>query len=248
MALSDLETTPHEDVLGPRRIDGISVLLACIGAIISGFIGAIIALVMAYLLFNKIDTSTQGMSGYFLSLIGFFATLSSALVSLSMSRLVFGDKYREGWTTFTQVFVFSIFTYIFLTPLYLMVGTQYLAYIFALHVLIGTFGASMVTEILSSYRYVLLGVYGSFIGFMVSISVIVSLFSTHSASEVQFYMLVGVIIITHLTTTGVRVLFEFFYSLYYQATGNDQLGDIFARIEAEEQEIVKVAQEKLEKF
>jgi len=45
-----------------------------------------------------------------------------------------------------------------------------------------------------------------------------------------------------------RSLFEYGYYSLFKYTGFDQLGDIFSKIEEEEIEAVKKAQEELEKF
>ena len=244
--------TSSEEILGPRKVEGISVILASIGAIVAGFVGGLFTLVGAYFLFNRVDSTTMGMSGYFLSLIGFFSVLVTAYISLFMNRVIFGDKYHEGLTTFNQISVFSIFVYILITPLYLYVASlehsEYLAYVYLLHILVNSFGTSMIAEVLANYRYVLLGIYGAFIGFLVSLSITFIFTMTMSGSSVKFFILAGAFIVVNFVTTFSRVLFEYGYYTIYSVTGNDQLGDIFARIEAEEREMVAEAEERLGKF
>ncbi|MDD2487207.1 MAG: hypothetical protein PHS92_02475 [Candidatus Gracilibacteria bacterium] len=249
MNLEETRAT-NEELLGPPKADMLMVGLNAVGSLIAGFAGGLIILVSVYFFLGK----TQAFSGvypYIFSLTGFFAVLFTSGLNLIMNRLLNPDKYKRGMITFVQVFIFSTFLYIFLAPGYLY--TSYnnqamLIYIFTIHILVGILGTSIFSEVLSNYRYILLGLYGSFIGFFVSILISILIFLNLTKSNQSLYILIGTIIIINLTINTCRSLFEYVYYIIYKNTDFDQLGDIFYQIEQEEKEIAENARKKLERF
>ncbi|EKD29464.1 MAG: hypothetical protein ACD_78C00396G0001, partial [uncultured bacterium (gcode 4)] len=136
-------------------------------------------------------------------------------------------------------------------PLYIYMNAvkpDFIIIIFTIHILTNILATSLIAEILSNYRYILLGVYGSFIGFFVASFISVVFFLSFSPSKTALYSLMGVIIVINFVITISRSLFEFVYSRIYIHTGNDQLGDIFSKMETEEKELVEKAQRELENF
>jgi hypothetical protein len=79
--------------------------------------------------------------------------------------------------------IFKILLFIVFTPVYLIVrsgdttNTMVLV-IFALNVLVATLGSGIIMSLLSSYRYSLLGIYGNFVGFLLSGLISIFLYTT----------------------------------------------------------------------
>jgi len=99
--------------------------------------------------------------------------------------LLFPEKYKQGSIVFGQTFILSILFFILVTPLYVyinLVKPEVLILAFLFHVLINIFIASLLSEILSSYRYILLSLYGSFIGFFFTSVLSVIFFMNFSSS------------------------------------------------------------------
>lgn len=147
--------------------------------------------------------------------------------------------------------ILSIFFFILVTPLYVYINwikPDLLIFAFLFHVLINILATSLLSEILSSYRYVLLSIYGSFIGFFITSLLSVVFFMNFSPSRNALYSLIGVIIVINFVITLFRLLFEFVYYRIYITTGTDHLGDIFAQIEQEEKTLVAKAEKELATF
>ncbi|MDD2516007.1 MAG: hypothetical protein PHF26_02210 [Candidatus Gracilibacteria bacterium] len=241
----------NEDILGPYKVDAVYIGLTSLGSIISGFIGGIVIFIAIFFLLQK----TGGVSGvypFLFSLVGLFSISMVAYLNLFLNKLIHPEKYQRGSVAFTQMTIFLIMFYIFITPLYMFVGGETassLIYVFIIHVTISIFGTSLIGEILSSYRYILIGIYGSFIGLFFAIFMATAILIKGGESySNSLYSLIGAIIIINFFIATFRSIFEFIYYKIYQLTGTDMLGDIFYQIELEEKEEVKKAQENLEKF
>lgn len=245
----EIEIKTNEDMLGPAKVDALSMGLASIGSIAAGFIGGLFTLLFTYVFLGSLQAST--IFPYILSLVGFFAVLITVSVSFMLNRMLFAEKYKEGGVVLGQMAVISIFLFILVTPLYVYINwirPDFLIFAFLFHLLINVLATSLLSEILSSYRYVLLSIYGSFIGFFVASLLSVVFFMNFSPSRSALYSLIGVIIVVNFVITLFRLLFEFVYYKIYVSTGTDHLGDIFGKIEQEEKELVAKAEKELATF
>lgn len=244
-----LEIRANEDILGPAKVDIVSIGLACLGSIASGFMGGLFTLLFTYVFLGSLQASI--IFPYILSLVGFFAVLITVSMSFILNRMLFAEKYKEGGVVLGQMAILSIFFFILVTPLYVYINwvkPDLLIFAFLFHIIINILATSLLSEILSSYRYALLSIYGSFIGFFVASLLSVVFFMNFSPSRSALYSLIGVIIVVNFVITLFRLLFEFVYYKIYASTGTDHLGDIFGKIENEEKELVAKAEKELGTF
>lgn len=181
---------------------------------------------------------------------GFFTSSVCVFMTLWMNKLIAPDKYRYGSLTFVQLAIFAVILYVLILPLYIYVGSigMNVIYIFVGHILISILGSAIITETLSNYRYVLLGIYGSLAGFLFTSLLIVLFFLNAKSINVALFGLIGAVIIGNILTNLIRSLVEFAYYRIYLMTGTDLLGDIYYQIENEEREILEKARKQLEKF
>lgn len=240
-----------EDLLGPPKVDIVSVGLSTLGSLVSGFVGGIVILISTLLFLKAAKIASPGIFPYVLALVGFFAILLTTYLTLFMNTLVFPNKYKEGLATFGQTFAFSILLFILVVPLYVYMNTadiDRIVFVFVLHVLLNSLGVLLISEILSNYRYAVLSVYSSFSGFFVATAASVVFFMNFSESDSMIYSLVGVIVVVNTFMTFFRLLTELAYYKFYKLTGLDPLGDIYARIERDENEILARAEKDLVRF
>lgn len=238
-----------EDVFGPTRMDIVSVWLTSLGSIIAGAIGGLFTLLITYLFLGSIQTSS--IFPYILSLVGFFAIIVTISISFIFNRLLFPSKYRQGSMIFAQMSILSIILFVLITPLYIYISAykpDFLIFAFLFHILLNIFAASIISEILSGYRYILLSIYGSFIGFFAAAFLSVVFFLNFSPSKNALYSLIWVIIVINFVITLFRSLFEFIYYRIYTSTGTDYLGDIFSKMETEEKELIARTEKELTTF
>ena len=116
--------------------------------------------------------------------------------------------------------------------------------VFILHSIILTFGTSIIIEVLSNYRYILTGIYGSFVGIFITGILTMTLFSSFSSGYAKLLSLLVILPLVNTCMILWKQLFEFAYYYYNQYTNLDQLGDIFYQIELEEKELLKEEEEK----
>jgi len=240
----------QEDLLGPPRIDLIQVWLSAVGSIVSWFVWSII-IILSISLFLQSAKSFVWIYPYLYISTVTMAMLITSAINIFMNKIINPEKYKRWSIVFTQIFLLNIFLYIILIFAYVFVANKnidYLIYIFSAHVIIAMLGASLLTEILSSYRYVLLGIYGSFIWSLFSILLTTIVFSSLWESNKNLYVLIWLLIIINFATITIKWLFEYLYYIYYKKTWMDQLWDIYYQIELEEKEQLKKVQKELEKF
>lgn len=240
----------QEDLLGPPRIDIIQVWLSAVGSIVSWFVWSII-IILSISLFLQSAKSFVWIYPYLYISTVTMAMLITSAINIFMNKIINPEKYKRWSIVFTQIFLLNIFLYIILIFAYVFVANKnidYLIYIFSAHVIIAMLGASLLTEILSSYRYVLLGIYGSFIWSLFSILLTTIVFSSLWESNKNLYVLIWLLIIINFATITIKWLFEYLYYIYYKKTWMDQLWDIYYQIELEEKEQLKKVQKELEEF
>lgn len=239
-----------EDLLGPPRVDIIQVWLSALWSIISGFIWSIVIVLSIFLFLQGAKSFTWIYPYVYISTVTMAVLITSA-INIFLNKIINPDKYTRWSIIFTQIFLLNIFLYIILVFAYVIVASKnidYLVYIFSIHVIIAILWSALLTEILSSYRYVLLGIYWSFIGSLFAIILSVVVFLNSWESNKNLYILIALLIIINLATTSIKWLFEYLYYIYYSKTWMDQLWDIYYQIELEEKEELKKAQKELETF
>jgi hypothetical protein len=240
-----------EDRLGPAEVDLVSVGLGTLGGIIAGFFGGLLSFVASYVFVGMTQVAGTGVYPYLLSLVAFFSIVLTVSTYFVFMRMLFPDKYRGAGLGFGQILLFCIFSYACVTPLYIAVGImapEQILTVFAIHVTLAVFGSSLVLEIVSNYRYVLLGVYGSFFGLFGSVVLTAAYFFGAQESARAIYSLLALPVVIAGIMTFVRLLFEAIYSFLYRQVGIDPLGDIFERIEQEELGEARRAERELVRF
>ena len=239
------------DTLGPLPITGVQFGLISAGSVIAGFAGGTLNLLLVFIILGSIRANDVSLSPYLLSMIAFFSILATTYLNIVFHRLVFPDKYRNMSNVFTQVSIFTILVYSLITPLYVFVSIsspENIIFIFTLHVILSTFGTNLITESLSTYRYLLIGVYGAFVGLLLNSTIFTVLLLKYGTSNTALYGFVGIIITTNLFSVMFRAGFELAYHRLYLGTGWDPLGDMYAKIEDEEREAAEEARKNMERF
>lgn len=141
--------------------------------------------------------------------------------------------------------------YILFTPLYVYIGgdrNDLLMMVFCVHALTATLGSVLIMEIIAQYRYSLLALYSSFIGFFFASFSTFVLFSGTEISKKILFSLSSILILSIFTQTVFRTLFEFLYYKLYTLTGMDLLGNAFAEIQSDEMAKVDQAEKALTQF
>ena len=115
--------------------------------------------------------------------------------------------------------------------------------VFLVHVLLLKFGVSIVLETISNYKYILISLYGSFFGLIVTSIATIALFNSFDSWVAKLIALVALVPIINVSMVVTKQLFELAYYKYYLYYGIDSLGDIFERVRQEEEDMLRIEEE-----
>lgn len=242
-----------DDVLWPRESNIKDVLINSIWGLIAWLIWSIIILIIVTMISGVLDVqwsfekarmgiSTSWIFPFLLSVVAFLA--SSVMIFSTLMFLSYLDpiKYKKNVIIYGQIAFFLFITYLFITPLYIYTGVKSydnIMYVFLAHMMILSFGISVLLELLNNYRYVLPGLYSSFISLFLSSFIILSIFFSFDTGDARLFSLLIILPLINTFIIFFKQLFELVYYYYYKLTGMDQLGDIFYQIELEEKEQIR---------
>ena len=191
----------------------------------------------------KASVKVSAIFPILLSIITLIWTSITFFLSYYLLSLTNPERYKRSWIILWQLFFFNILTYIFITPVYIYVGMtnyEFVMQLFLIHTLIIAFGSSIIIETLNNYRYVLIGIYGSFIWLFVSMIITLITFYYFPEWYSKLISLVLLLPLISFSTTFFKQLFDLWYYKYHKFTNQDQLWDIFYQIElAEKQELIE---------
>lgn len=254
-----MELKEQENLFWPKKVTFSEVLVFSWWAFISWFIWSIILLLIVFFSSWVIEIPTNLASDkitfwwnsalfpFILAFITFFVTIIVTFSTYLFYSIIKPTKYKRTSIHFWQLAFFAIFTYIFLTPVYIYLwifSYSNIMLIFIIHVLFLSFWTSLILEILNNYRYILLWLYAHFL-WLILASIII--FVTFFSFETWFAKLVSLLIILPVSNwliTLFKWLFEYLYFVYFKVTWYDQLWDIIHQIEQEEEdELAHVVEE-----
>lgn len=243
---------------GPRKIQLQDIGLSTLWGLIAGLIASIIILIIVFASSSIISIPgtfeqarlwlwTNGMFPFILSFVTFIATTVMILLTYKIMEMIHPERYKKSMITYWQISFFWILTYILLTPIYIYTGIlsyDNIMLVFIVHSIVLAFGTSIIIEVLSNYRYILLWIYASFVGVMGASIVTILIFTSFSSGYAKLISLLVILPIINTCLILFKQVFEFLYYYYHKYTNLDQLGDIFYQIEIEEKELQREEEEK----
>ena len=242
----------------PQALPIRDIWVTSLGALISGILGSVAILVITFLssglinipqtyLESKASLNTTAFFPIVLSIISFFAISLTQFLSYGVLRMTQPERYKKSSVIIGQMFFFALFLYLILAPIYIYVGLisyEHILSLFLFHVLIQSFWTSILIEVLNNYRYILIGIYGSFFGLLVSFMITLLIYSSFQHGQAQLISLVLLLPLINFANTFFKQLFDFAYYKYYTFSNQDPLGDIFYQIELAEKEELLEEEEK----
>jgi len=242
----------------PKKLLFSDALINSIWSLIAWALWSVIILIITFSIWSVINIpaafntanvwiETNAIFPLVLSVITLIWTTTTIFLTYFIAHLTNSERYRKNIIILGQIAFFAVMTYLFVTPIYLYAGLQnydYIMYVFLAHTLTVTFWTSVILEILNNYRYILIWVYGSFVGLFVSIIITIGIFSLFSAGIAKLISLIILLPIINFFMTFFKQLFEIIYMYYFRMTNQDQLWDIFYQIEMEEKEALREEEEK----
>lgn len=244
---------------GPKKIVIQDIALNALWAMIAGFIGSILILIIVFATSSFLNISwtfeiarlewgkTNPMFPFVLSFITFIATMVTLFLSVTLLHMTSPERYKKNAVTYGQIGFFGIFIYLAITPVYIYTGMMNydnIMLIFIIHSIILLFGSSILLEVLNNYRYILTGFYGSFVALFFTSIIVLSIFTALTTGYAKLLSLLIMLPIINTSIVFFKWLFELVYYKYHHFSNTDFLWDIFYRIELEEKESLREEEEK----
>lgn len=173
--------------LGPARISFASFLLKLLAGGAGGTLGSLILLVIFIFassvmapLTGELDAidSVSPIFTFILMMMVFLGSTVGNIVSVWLLSLTEKGKYTRTSSTIYQIFIISIIIFLLMVPVYFIasaIDATYAGYAVALHILLSAQAAAIIMEIISNYRYSLVGLYGATFSILLSAMVMFGL-------------------------------------------------------------------------
>ncbi|MFH1284718.1 MAG: hypothetical protein ABIH78_03995 [Candidatus Peregrinibacteria bacterium] len=152
-------------------------ILKILAAGAGGIVGTVILLVIFFLassLLAPLTTPDEYISPVFVFILLMMVFLSSTagnLLSVFLLSLTERDRYKRVSSAIYQIFIISLIIFLLMAPVYFItasINISITAYAIGLHIILTAMTSALVLEIVSNYRYALLGVYGITFSILVS--------------------------------------------------------------------------------
>lgn len=179
------ENIPSE--IGPSRISFATFLLKILAGGAGGTLGALI-LVVIFVFASSVMSPLAGdleevstvspIFTFILMMMVFLASTVGNLISVWLLSLTERGKYTRTASTIYQTFTLSIIIFLLMVPVYFITAASdisYIGYAVALHILLSAQASALIMEIVSNYRYALVGVYGGTFSILLSAMVMFGL-------------------------------------------------------------------------
>lgn len=242
---------------GPRKIEFKDAIINSFGSLIAWFIGSVVMLLIVFFTsgfldvpawFSQVETwvKTSSIFPIFLSIVTLIGTSAAMFSTYKFFNLTDSEKYKSNLIILGQIAFFIVFVYVFITPIYIfewLKTYENIMYIYLIHTLLLVFGTSIIIEILNNYRYVLLGLFGSFVWLFFASIFTLWIYNSFSTSYAKLISLLVILPVANFLMTLFKQLFELLYFYYNKYTNLDPLWDIFYQIELEEREKLREEEE-----
>ncbi|MFA6991766.1 MAG: hypothetical protein WC269_00575 [Candidatus Gracilibacteria bacterium] len=190
--------------LGPPRITFSTFLLKVLAGGIGGSLGALILLVIFMLAATVLTPISGGQELEYVSPIFIFvlmvmvfvASTASNLLSVFLLSLTEKDKYTRTRSAIYQVFIVSIIIFLMMVPLYLLAANldvKIAAYIVALHIILTAQLSAIILEIVSDYKYSLVGIYGVIFSIIVSAFLMTIVYGVIDYTALVFFLALPIV-------------------------------------------------------
>lgn len=242
----------------PRSLKIQDIGLNTLGSLIAGFTGSIILIIIVFASAKvlsipqsfetaRLSNETSNIFPFILALITFFVTSCSFLLATKLLQLTDSEKFQPNRLLISHMLFFWLVVYICFTPIYLISAQKNydnLILIFIVHSLFLAFGTSLLQEIFSNYRYILVGFYGSSLALFFTSTLTLLIFLSFDGWYARLVSLLIILPLIITSMTFFKGIFEYFYTKYYYFTNLDPLGDIQKQLEKQSEEELKELEQK----
>lgn len=166
--------------LGPPRISFPRFLLKILAAMTGGIAGTLILLLVFVLSSSILTQVLNPQAEEYVSPIFVFVTmvmifLASTIGDIFSTLLLSfteSEKYTRRSSSIYQIFIVHVIIFILMVPVYFITASLNITvYAIALHIVISAQVSALILEIISNYKYALIGLYGITFSILISAGV-----------------------------------------------------------------------------
>lgn len=161
------------------KFNFLSLLTRTISALGGGIAGTIVLLIV-YMLSSSVIQPVLQQTEEGTDVTPFFTVVIMAMVFVSLlAANIFaplfisftqGERYTRTSTSLFQIFIVNIVIFVLLVPVYLFAtGIEFLAFVAGLQIALAIMGSALIFEVISNYKYSILGIYSVIFALLVSI-------------------------------------------------------------------------------
>jgi hypothetical protein len=193
--------------LGPGRISFGTFLLKILAGAAGGIGGSLILVIIFVLASSVLAPLTGGLQDgapiqvspiftFILMMMIFLSTTVGNIVSTWLMALTERDKYTRTSSAISQVFIISMIIFVLMVPVYFITSATNItitAYAVALHIIISAQVSALILEIVSNYRYSLVGVYGITFSILVSAGIMFGLAGIVTSPQILLFVALPIV-------------------------------------------------------
>jgi MFS family permease len=196
---------PSTDIVEQSRFTFLALITRTIAAF-SGGVAGTLALLFIYLLsssilvpvFSNVEETVQINPLFVFVLMGmiFASTLVANLLSPLFISFTQKDKYKRTTTSLFQIFIMNIVIFVILSPVYLFssgVGAEFMSYAAGLQIAFSVLASAMIFEIISNYRYAILGVYSTIFAILSGIAFNIMIYQVTGTATILLFVALPVL-------------------------------------------------------
>ncbi|MBI5754248.1 hypothetical protein HZA40_03860 [Candidatus Peregrinibacteria bacterium] len=192
------ETTDQKvQELGPGRISFGTFLLKILAGAAGGIGGSLILVIIFVLASSVLSPITGGLEGetsqispiftFILMMMIFLSSTVGNIISTWLLALTERGKYTRIASAIYQVFIISMIIFVLMVPVYFITTISVTPYAVALHIIISAQVSALILEIVSNYRYALVGVYGITFSILISAGVMFGLAGVITSPQILLF-------------------------------------------------------------
>lgn len=245
----------QEQEIGPASIGFTTFLLKLLSGCVGGAAGGLLILVVFLFTasFMQAQLTAEAISPIFIFLLMvmiFLGSTISNLLSVFLVSLTEREKYKRTKTALYQVFIMGVLIFLLMVPVYFITASTNIglaAYAVALHIILSAQLSANILEIVSDYKYALVGVYGAAFSILVSAG---TMFGMYAMIENPTILLFTAIPIVWVSLTVVQSITMMIYGWIARIYDKDFLatqtvyGDDYGKqVESEEEKAPRAKDE-----
>jgi hypothetical protein len=190
-------------VEGPPRVSFATFLLKILAGSVGGSGGAVVLIIIFFLASGIIapvsgaegEAGTSPIFTFVLMMMVFLASTVGNILSIWLLSLAESDRYKRVSSAIYQVFILSIIIFLFMVPVYFITAStiDLTAYAVGLHIILSAQVSALILEIVSNYKYSLVGLYGVTFAVLASTGLLMALSRLTPSPQILLFIALPVV-------------------------------------------------------